>query len=216
MSQPLLDLLQPPAGPAASRTWGVVTGVVTNNQDPEKLGRVKVRFPWLADEQESPWARVAAPMAGQERGLWLLPEVDDEVLVAFEHGDPRFPCVLGALWSRNAPPPETNEDGKNARRQLRSRSGHLVRLDDAEGEEKIEIVDGSGKSSIVIATKDNSITLTCEGDLTLESTGGKLVLKAKGMEIASQDAVRLEAQGDVELAASGGNVTVKGSTVNLN
>jgi len=214
----LLDLLEPqgPSAGPSGQIHGVVTGVVTNNQDPEKLGRVRLRFPWLSASEESAWARVASPMAGRERGLWTLPEVDDEVLVAFERGDPRFPYVLGALWSRNAPPPETNEDGKNALRQLRSRSGHVVRLDDTEGEEKIEIVDGSGKNSIVVGTKDNSITLTCEGDLTLESKSGKLVLKAKGMEIASQDAVKLDAQGNVDLAASGGNVTVKGTTINLN
>lgn len=213
----LLDLLRTPPGADGSRTWGVVTGVVTNNQDPEKLGRVKVRFPWLADEQESPWARVAAPMAGKDRGLWLLPEVDDEVLVAFEQGDTRFPYVVGALWSQSAPPPETNEEGKNDRRVLRSRSGHVVRLDDHEGEEKIEIVDRSERNSIVISTNDNSITVTCEGDLTLESTNGKLVLKAaKGLEVASQDALKLEARGNLDLEASGGNVTVKGTTINLN
>ncbi|HEX2095363.1 MAG TPA: phage baseplate assembly protein V [Longimicrobiaceae bacterium] len=212
----LLDLLQAPACAGDSRVFGVVTGVVTNNQDPEKLGRVRVRFPWLSDEQESSWARVAAPMAGNGRGLWLLPEVDDEVLAAFERGDPRFPYVVGALWNQGSPPPETNEDGRNDVRVLRSRSGHVVRLDDREGEEKIEIADGSGKGSIVVRTGDGGITVTCDGDLTLESKNGKLVLKAKGVEVSSQGAVELEAQGDVGLRASGGGVTVKGNTIDLN
>lgn len=212
----LLDLLQPPAAAHGTRSYGVVTGVVTNNQDPEKLGRVRVRFPWLSHEEESPWARVAMPMAGKDRGLWLLPEVDDEVLVAFEQGDARFPYVVGALWSRNAPPPETNGDGKNALRVLRSRSGHVVRLDDTDGEEKIEIVDAARKCSIVIGTSQNTITLSCEGDLTLESKSGKLVLKANGVEVASRDDVKVEAQGELELKASGGNVTVKGAAINLN
>ena len=84
-------------GPAdgADRFHGVVVGVVTNNQDPDGMHRVKVRFPWLSGEDESHWARVAAAMAGNDRGAYFLPEVDDEVLVAFEHGDLRL--VLLAL-----------------------------------------------------------------------------------------------------------------------
>jgi uncharacterized protein involved in type VI secretion and phage assembly len=215
----LLDLLEPqgPAGPAgpAGQVHGVVTGVVTNNQDPEKLGRVRVRFPWLSGSEESAWARVASPMAGKERGLWILPEVDDEVLVAFERGDPRFPYVLGALWSSKAPPPETNEGKKNDVRVLRSRSGHVVRLDDTDGEERIEIVDGSGKNSITISTGDDTITVQADGDVTIRSTGGKLVLEGKGIELKSEEGVKVEAGKDLEMK-SGGRVTVKGSTINLN
>jgi uncharacterized protein involved in type VI secretion and phage assembly len=215
----LLDLLEPPgpAGPAgpSGQIHGVVTGVVTNNQDPEKLGRVRVRFPWLSGSEESAWARVASPMAGRERGLWTLPEVDDEVLVAFERGDPRFPYVLGALWNREAPPPESNEGKKNDVRVLRSRSGHVVRLDDKEGEERVEIVDGSGKNSITISTADNTITVQADADVTIRSTGGKLVLEGKGIELKSEEGVKVDAGKELELKA-GAQVRVKGSTINLN
>src|SRR5687768_7153196 len=81
------------------RMYGVVIGIITNNKDPDKLGRVKVKFPWLSDTDESFWARTATPMAGNQRGMYFLPEVDDEVLVAFEHGDLRFPYIIGALWN---------------------------------------------------------------------------------------------------------------------
>ena len=91
----LLDLLTDNAAANSHRLYGVVVGLVTNNQDPDKLGRVKVRFPWLGDSDESAWARLATPMAGKDRGLYFLPEVDDEVLVVFEHGDLRFPYILG-------------------------------------------------------------------------------------------------------------------------
>src|SRR5664280_3415392 len=109
------------------RITGVVVGVVTNNQDPDGFGRVKVKFPWLSDVDESDWARVAAPMAGNKRGFYFLPEVDDEVLVAFEHGDVRFPYVLGALWNGKDAPPATNGDGKNNVRVIQSRSGHVIK-----------------------------------------------------------------------------------------
>ena len=112
----------------------VVIGLVTNNQDPEGMGRVKVTFPWLSSDDESNWARVAAPMAGNNRGTYFLPEVGDEVLVAFDHGDVRLPYVLGALWNGQDAPPRDNSDGKNTERVIRSRAGHeLVFNDDSQG-----------------------------------------------------------------------------------
>ena len=100
----LLELLSIGSGQHDDgRITGVVIGIVTNNNDPDRLGRVKVRFPWLSGSTESHWARVATPMAGNGRGLYFLPEVDDEVLVLFERGDVRFPFVIGALVERQGP-----------------------------------------------------------------------------------------------------------------
>ncbi|ETX05496.1 MAG: hypothetical protein ETSY2_22635, partial [Candidatus Entotheonella gemina] len=110
-----MDLLTQLLAPneQANRVYGMVVAGVTNNQDPEGLGRVKVKFPWLSDRDESHWARIAMPMAGPERGFYFLPEVDDEVLVAFEHGLIEWPYVLGALWNGKDTPPESNGDGEN-------------------------------------------------------------------------------------------------------
>ena len=119
----------------------MVVGIVTNNQDPDGMGRIKVRLPFSSDTDESNWARIAVPMAGKDRGFYFLPEIDDEVLVAFEHGDPRFPFILGALWNGQDTPPANNDDGKNDVRVIKSRSGHVIRLTDKDGEEKIEIID---------------------------------------------------------------------------
>src|SRR5262249_11123879 len=138
---------------ADARLFGLVVGVVTNNQDPDNLGRVKVRFPWLSDSAESHWARIAAP-----RGTYFLPEVDDEVLIAFEHGDPRFPYVLGVLWNGQDAPPTTNSDGKNNLRLIKSRSGHVIKLNDEDGKETIEIIDKKGKNRIVIDTAKDTLT----------------------------------------------------------
>jgi uncharacterized protein involved in type VI secretion and phage assembly len=216
MSRTLLDLLTPPGETAAGRIFGVVTAVVTSNDDPDKLGRIKVRLPWAGDDDESPWARLAAPMGGKERGWYSLPEVEDEVLVAFEHGDPRFPYVLGALWSSESAPPLANEGGTNDVRVLRSRSGHVIRLDDKDGEEKIEIADGSEKNRIVISTKDNSVTIESAGDVTVAATDGKLVLTGKGgVEIVSEGGLKVTSKQDAEIK-SDGQVTVKGSAINLN
>jgi len=136
----ILDLITAAAQqPGTDRIYGVVVGVVTNNQDPDKLGRVKVRLPWLTGDYESNWARVATLMAGKERGSFFLPEVDDEVLLAFEHGDVRFPYVIGALWNGVDKPPRTNADGKNNQRAIKSRQGHELIFDDSDGKEQVEI-----------------------------------------------------------------------------
>jgi uncharacterized protein involved in type VI secretion and phage assembly len=198
-----------------ARLYGVTVGVVTNNQDPDGQGRIKVKLPWLSKDVESHWARVVTPMAGNDRGVYFLPEVDDEVLVAFEHGSPEFPYVLGALWNGKDAPPEINDDGNNNMRTIKSRSGHIVRLDDTDGSEKIEIVDGSGANSVVISTADNSITITADADITIESGSGKLILSGNGVEIKSQANVKVEAGTNMDIEASG-QLNIKGSTVNIN
>jgi uncharacterized protein involved in type VI secretion and phage assembly len=211
MSESLLDVLRT-AEDASPRVTGVVSAVVTNNQDPDKLGRVKVRFPWLADGEESWWARVAAPAAGDQSGVYFLPDVDTEVLVAFEHGDARFPYVLGSLWNQERNPPETNSDGKNALRTIKTPAGHLVRLDD-DGN-KIEVVAAGGKNSVVIDAGADTIEIKANGDLTVQA-GGKLVLKGNQVEISSDADTKLKAAGDANVEASA-QLTLKGSLVNIN
>lgn len=199
----------------ATRISGVVVGVVTNNEDPEKMGRVKVKFPWLSDADESNWARVAAPTAGKDRGFYFLPEVDDEVLVAFEHGDPRFPYVVGALWNGTDTPPADNADGKNNVRVIKSRSGHVIRLTDEDGKEKIEIIDKSEKNSIVIDSSKNTLTITTDKDIVLSAAQGSIKLDAKEIEIKSSAATKIKSGAGMEVEASG-EMKVKGATVNIN
>jgi uncharacterized protein involved in type VI secretion and phage assembly len=193
----------------------MVVGLVTNNQDPDGMGRVKVNFPWLSDADESFWARVVSPMAGKERGIYFLPEVDDEVLVGFEHGDIRFPYVIGALWNGKDAPPETNGDGKNNVRVIKSRSGHVIRLTDEDGKEKIEIIDKSEKNSIAIDTANNEITITSEKDIVLSATKGAIKLDAKNIEIKSSADSKFESGAGMDVKASG-TMNVKGATVNIN
>jgi uncharacterized protein involved in type VI secretion and phage assembly len=213
-----LGLFEALASRETERIHGVVIGIVTNNQDPEGLGRVKVRFPWLSADHESGWARVAAPMAGNDRGFYTLPEVDDEVLVAFEHGRVDYPYVLGALWNGKDKPPASNDDGKNNIRVFKSRSGHIVRLDDTDGSEKIEILDAEGKQSLVFDTAASTITLTADKDVVIESKSGMVKITGKkGVEITAPDgAGKLETMKDLDIKSSGGQVNVKGSVINLN
>jgi uncharacterized protein involved in type VI secretion and phage assembly len=209
----LRTLLTPPG--QTDRFYGVVVGVVTNNQDPENMHRVKVRFPWLSNDVESNWARVAASMAGNGRGAYFLPEVDDEVLMAFEHGRVDHPYVLGSLWNGKDTPPESNDNGENNHRTIKSRSGHVVRLNDAAGSETIEIIDKSGKNRIAINTAENSITIEADADIAIKSAVGKLTMEANGIEMKSQAGITVQATLSLDLKANA-QVTVKGAMIQLN
>lgn len=199
----------------AGRIYGVVIGIVTNNRDPKKLGRVKVKFPWLSDKDESNWARIATLMAGNRQGTYFLPEVNDEVLVAFERGDVHFPYILGALWNGKDKPPTPNDDGKNNVRVIQSRSGHRIRLNDENGKEKIEIIDKSGKNSLVFDTEKNAIAITSSQDITLFASQGTLKLEAKTIELKSAADTKIESGAAMNLNASA-TMNLKGATINLN
>lgn len=225
LCQQLIGAANAPAGSSAhgdrevsarASGAGVVIGVVTNIKDPDNLGRVRVRFPWLSEDDESEWARVATLMAGKERGSVFLPEVDDEVLVAFEHGDMRRPFVIGALWNGvDILPPEFANDGKNNVRLIRSRSGHIIKLDDTDGAERIEVTDKTNKNSIVIDSKQNTITITTDKDLVLKAPQGKISLIAKELELKSSAAVKVEAGSEMTVKASA-TMNLKGATININ
>jgi uncharacterized protein involved in type VI secretion and phage assembly len=211
----LLELLSNGSGQQdEGRITGVVLGIVTNNNDPDSLGRVKVRFPWLSSSTESHWARVATPMAGKGRGLYFLPEVDDEVLVLFERGDVRFPFVIGALWNGKDKAPAGNGDGKNALRVIKSRSGHMIRFDDSDKAQKIEIIDASSGNRIVIDTSTDTVTITADKDIVLEAPRGDIRLNARQVLIAASK--RADIKADTMRIAAQGSLALQGDPIDLN
>ena len=193
----------------------VLVGLVLDNQDPDGLGRVKINLPGLSEDESGHWARLASPMAGDGRGMFFLPEKNDEVLVAFEQGDITRPYILGALWNGEDKPPESNSDGQNNVRLIKSRSGHSVRFDDSDGVEKIEIIDKSGENSVTIDTKSNSISIKSAQDVVIEAPQGKISLSAKNVEVKSTAETKVEAQTTMNLKASA-TMTIKGQRVNIN
>ncbi len=186
----------------AQLVQGLTIGIVTNNKDadePLKLNRVKVKFPYLSDSDESQWARVAIPGGGKQRGLMQLPEVDDEVLVGFENGDLAKPVVLGGMWNgQDTPPLNTSStellDGTLvASRQWVSRIGHRIALVDkgADGEQiKVELKD---KKTFVTLTKDKGIIVNAK-DQEIELTNGD--------------------SGSIKIA-SNGDITIKGNKITI-
>ena len=197
----LLDLLDPDPERRVTM-FGVVTGVVTSNADPDKLGRVRVRFPWLPGEPESWWARVAGPAAGKGHGACFIPDPGDEVLVAFEHGDMRFPYVVGSLWSTSRPPLATDGDKDMV---IKSPGGHTIVLDDTKGTEQITISDKSGANSIVISSAGGRVTISSASDIAI-SCPGTLTIDAGAIQIAATADVAVE---------GGGAVAIKGVTASV-
>jgi uncharacterized protein involved in type VI secretion and phage assembly len=189
------------------RENGIVIGIVQDLDDPEKLGRVRVRLPHLTDELTD-WSRQATPMGGKDRGLFFRHEVGDEVLVAFEHGDPRRTVVMGALWSKVDPPPA--DDGnttENNWRFFRSRSGHLLKFDDTSGSERIEIVGSGGEHKMVIDVSGKKIEISCSsGDMKISAPAGKLSIDADSIEIKAKSSMTID--GGQSLKASATSVAI--------
>lgn len=213
------------------RINGIVTALVTNNKDPEGLGRVKVKFPWLVEESESDWAKVMCFMGGKERGGFFLPEIDDEVLVAFEHGEINYPYVIGALWNSEDKPPESNSDGKNNIRKITSRSGHEIILNDDKegGKEKIEIHtngghkvvldDSTGKEKVEIHTNaGHKLVLNDSAgqekvEIVDKTGGNKIAIDSVQNSINIESAMQLKIKANIIQIEAGSMMTIKAGAV---
>ncbi|MCE8427100.1 MAG: phage tail protein [Candidatus Methanoperedens sp.] len=199
----------------SNNTFGVtIAKVINNKDDPEKIGRVQIEFPGRG-KPDNNWAWVVSPMAGNNKGFFFLPDVNDEVLVAFEHGDINQPCILGVIWNEKDRPPGKNENGENNIKMIRSRSGHVIRMDDTKGKEKIEIIDKSENNRIIIDTAENKISIISDKDIEISAPKGKLTITAKEIEVTSSTTAKIEANAGMDLEASG-NITIKGAMVNIN
>jgi len=213
----------------SSKVYGVVTAIVTNNKDTENMGRVKVSYPWLAENDESHWARIATMMAGDNRGTYFIPEIKDEVLVAFEHGDIHYPYIIGSLWNGKDKVHENNSDGENNLRVIKSRSGHKIIFDDTKGNEIITIIDHTEKRKIVIDSKEKTIDIHNENgkinifagdDINIETkkslnikTGSDTIVKAGGkIEEKADGSVSIKAGSSCAVEATSA-MTVKGATL---
>ncbi|MDQ3735388.1 MAG: VgrG-related protein [Actinomycetota bacterium] len=184
------------------RGWGdLAVGIVTNSDDPMRLGRVRVKFPTLTEDDESTWARVVGVGAGPTRGLQCLPSVADEVLVGFEHGDTGRPVVIGGLWNGEDKPPDGEYvvDGEIQAWTWTSRSGHSVVLRD-DPDKSITVRIGDGDSKLVL-TKDKT---TLAGENKVEITGAQIAVTAQ--QSLKLDAPTIEISGSSRVKVSGGMI----------
>jgi uncharacterized protein involved in type VI secretion and phage assembly len=173
---------------------------VVSLDDPEGRNRVQVRLIAFDDcaNQDAPlWARVVCPFAGADRGAFFLPDVDDEVLVMFQNGDPSYPLVIGGLWNGAAAPPADITGGQNRYKVIRSRNGVKLTLDDQQGQESF-IVETPGGQRITL--KDGPGAVTAE-----DSNGNSVKFESAGTTITAAAKVTVNAP---EVKVSAGIVTV--------
>jgi uncharacterized protein involved in type VI secretion and phage assembly len=177
--------------------YGVHPALVVDIKDPDNQGRVKVKLPCLPDTDSAVcelWARLATFMAGNNRGAWFIPDVDDEVLVAFEAGELRRPYVIGVLWNGQDSAPETMDgSGQNNKKVLRSRNGVKITLDDQSGQEKLILETPGGQT---ITLKDGAGAVEIE-----DSNGNSIKLESAGITINASAQVTVQAS-TVNVSAS--------------
>jgi len=164
---------------------GVVPGIVKSLDDPDGLGRIELIFPKTSESVRSGWARVAAALAGKDRGAFFMPEIDDEVLVAFEDGDFHCPYIVGFLWNGVDTTPETTH--KN--RVIKTPGGHQLRFEDTDGAKKVivrsnddhEIEIDDAAQTITIKTKSGALSVTLNDSAqSIKLQGGGRILEMSG------------------------------------
>ncbi len=232
----LVDTIGQSRGEATGSYQGLMVGIVTNNLDPEKQGRVRVRFPNLSSDEESSWARLAVVGGGAGRGMVSVPEVNDEVLVGFEGGDLRFPVVLGGLFGGKDKAPEYAAGAGVAHRRITSRTGDFIELGDGSGTQGAHVMivlNGAehklrlGKDAMDIELPErvpftvragrSSMAIDAAGNITL--SGENIDIKARqnvrinGHTVATKATTELKAEGAFVVVKAQGTAMIEGQGV---
>ena len=201
----------------AGRVYEPVIGIVTSIDDPSKLCRVRVQFPCLSTTDDAWWATVVSPGAGNDRGWFSLPEIGDEVLCVFEHGELHRPVIIGQLWNGKDKAIDKN-DGANERRVIKSKSGSTLILDDKQ--EELTISDGGGigsiklsKDGVTFTASQGSVNLQAQGDLDIYA--GEIAIKGTTVGLYGK-ATGVDASASATVKITGNMVALKGATIDVN
>jgi uncharacterized protein involved in type VI secretion and phage assembly len=215
-SRTLLELMRPPK----ERDWSaqLVVGVVTNNKDTESMGRVRVKYPSLSDTEESAWARIASPSAGNARGIMMLPQPGEEVIVGFEHGDTRRPIVVGSLFNgRDKPGPELlqNNDGSLSVMSNEKIHQHSKKDFEIKSDQNMTVEVQSNKTETIKGNFKNEAT--GNGNLKAQQyvieAGSSLTVK--GVSVTVEASASLTLKGATVDIQGSGPVNIKGAIINL-
>jgi phage protein D len=216
--------------PSAAGLPGVVIAQVSDVNDPQQQGRVQLTYPWLSDDLVSDWARTVQPGAGKHRGAMILPEVGDEVLVAFEQGDVRRPYVLGGLYNGVDTPSPAGialvDSGSGAvnRRSIVSRRGHRVDLLDEDGRtEGVSVATGDDALRLVLDAIGTKVTVHSDGTVLVEGTQGVVVdadgstldLRGGDIKLSARSGVTIDGGGGAVKVTAGGELKLSGTTASL-
>lgn len=193
------------------RLYGVCSGIIESNNDPEHEGRVKLRFPWLDNATVSDWCRVVQPYAGQDFGAVWIPENQMEVLVAFVHGDMTEPVVIGGLYNGRDKPPAYRDEGTGQDiKMFRTRAGHEIRLDDTHHQQAVQITT-AGNHAIVLDDQHRQVSVSSAGghQITLDDAGQQIEIAVPG----GKGKVTIDALGNITL--EGTAIRVTGQAITL-
>jgi uncharacterized protein involved in type VI secretion and phage assembly len=204
----------------AGKVYEPVIGIVTDNKDPNKSGRVKVKYPVVSNDDASFWAPIVMFGAGKNRGWFFIPEVNDEVLVLFEHGDVNRPQIVGSLWGKDKPPDKNG--GGNPRRVVKSRQGSKITFDDEKGQ--IVLEDGTGKGKITFDAQNNKIIIeSLDGDVCFQSPEGDMKIVTQAIELKATQKLEFHATTNMQWGTDasskldgGPSTQIVGSQVNMN
>jgi uncharacterized protein involved in type VI secretion and phage assembly len=208
-----------------SNIHGLIYGVITDNADPDQLGRVKVKLDHLGENIITGWIPMVTPIIG----VFALPEIKEQVLVAFIGGNPDNCVVTGSSWNTVQKPPlsgenagsDLNKDGENNLRFIKSRSGHRIIFDDKKGEEKLQILTGDGSTRFEFLAKASCLKLTTKKDLKISAKGKVLIegeegsIKMKKGIINQGENIKIDGKSK-DISIKGKNIIIEGSGINLN
>ncbi|MBN2183967.1 MAG: hypothetical protein JW746_01435 [Candidatus Krumholzibacteriota bacterium] len=207
---------------------GINIARVVDLKDPDKLGRIKVSYPWL-DSEQTAWVRIMVPHAGKDRGWYVLPELEDEVLIGYEHGSSDHPIVLGCLYNKDNSPVQDAVSDENDVKMFMTRSGNRLMFTDKDGSEQITISQKDGKNQIVLDISGPSISITTEGEVSIKGAninleandgitmkaGADIKLEGTNIELKAEANIKSEAGANNDVAGNA-QVNVKGGMINLN
>jgi type VI secretion system secreted protein VgrG len=186
----------PYSNPALTPRCEAQAGVVDDNNDPDGLGRIKVRLYWQRDTV-TPWLRIVMPYAGSSKGMYFVPEKGEEVMVGFEGGNAEMPFVIGSVYHGNMKP-DNFKSNNNDIKAIQTRSGHIIELND----------DENGNWGITIKDKnDNKVQIDSKGENINITALGKITLSAKDIDILAQDKLTLESGKTIQANATEGMTT---------
>jgi uncharacterized protein involved in type VI secretion and phage assembly len=191
----------------------VQSAVVKDNNDPDKLGRVKVNFFWQESNIMSPWLRTVNAYSGADTGFYFIPEVGDEVLVGFEGGNAEKPYVIGSLYHGKNKPLGSWPEKDNSFKGIITKSKLKIEFDD---KKKITTIETPGGNKAVLSDDGKSIVLHDQSNNKVELTTAGISLEStKDIKISSKGKITLDAVGAVDISSSGGDAKVKGMNINL-
>lgn len=187
-----------PIKESTNEICGITLGIVYDNQDPEGLGRIRIKYPLLGEEIISDWARVLSPATGNNRGIFFLPQIEQEVIVSFLYGNVDMPYVIGSVWNGVDLPPVSKES-QQAIDQITTKGGHVIKFDNTQDNEKITIKD-KNENQIVIDVKNNKINVISQKDIEISATKGSVTINAANFSVNATEAVSIKAN-EISLSA---------------